>query len=78
MFDTLKTSFDFNKDRIYEMHRLLRMVASMQDMPGCTNPIVLDTIQQCKDYIVKWEALKDVYPGGIPVLYGNIDIPDSE
>ena len=68
-FQALESGYMFNAERLMEMHGLLRMVASMQDMPNCSNPIVLNVIKECKDYLDKWEKLKDTYPGGVPVVY---------
>jgi hypothetical protein len=73
-FQALESGYRFNMERVYEMHNLLRMVASMQDMPNCSNPIVLNVIKDCKEYIDKWGELSDSYPGGIPVVYPHVDI----
>lgn len=74
-FQQLESGYRFNMDRIYEMHNLLRRVASMQDMPNCSNPIVLQTIKDCQEYIQKWEALKETYPCGVPVVQPFIEVP---
>lgn len=74
----IETGFRFNIDRIYEMHNLIRQVASMQDMPNCSNPIVLNVIKQCKDYVDLWDSLKESYPGGVPVVHPYVDIEDGD
>jgi hypothetical protein len=74
-FRQLESGYRFNMDRIYEMHNILRRVASLQDMPNCSNPIVLQAIKDCQEYVAKWEALKESYPCGVPVVQPFIEVP---
>jgi hypothetical protein len=64
-FKMLEQSFNFNKTRIFEMHRLLKQIAGLKNAPGIKNEIVKNSINEIDQYLKRWEDLK-VYPSGIP------------